>query len=432
MFGLVQSVLQKYYTDVLGVGIVSIMIMFIVARIWDAINDPLWGRIIDRAQAKPSGRYRRWLQIIALPVALAAVLMFVRIPGLSETGNLIFAYVTYILFGMLYTCINIPYGSLAQVMTSSDRERSTLSVFRSIGSTFGAMPAMALISLCYVKDADGNKVMSYQKIIIGVIIIAVLCVIGFSLAYHWTKERVKTEPAKHEKGQTWKVVKTLFKSRPFVAVCVASMLFLAAQMFGQSYYSYLFDYYFNAPGLTFLPIVFQYLPVAVIMFFATKLGNRFGRREVCAYGILVAGVCNLVLYLLNTHNVVLYLIVLLLSGIGNAFIFLLVWALANDAMDYNEVKFGLTDTATSYAFYSFMRKLGQTIAAILVNAALLRIGYTENVLNTNNITDATLRGMYAYSVLIPAVLYILVFILLRFVDPLGKKQVDELQGEKAR
>ncbi|MBR6405319.1 MAG: MFS transporter [Lachnospiraceae bacterium] len=432
VFGLVQSVLQKYYTDVLGVGIVSIMIMFIVARIWDAINDPLWGRIIDRAQAKPSGRYRRWLQIIALPVALAAVLMFVRIPGLSETGNLIFAYVTYILFGMLYTCINIPYGSLAQVMTSSDRERSTLSVFRSIGSTFGAMPAMALISLCYVKDADGNKVMSYQKIIIGVIIIAVLCVIGFSLAYHWTKERVKTEPAKHEKGQTWKVVKTLFKSRPFVAVCVASMLFLAAQMFGQSYYSYLFDYYFNAPGLTFLPIVFQYLPVAVIMFFATKLGNRFGRREVCAYGILVAGVCNLVLYLLNTHNVVLYLIVLLLSGIGNAFIFLLVWALANDAMDYNEVKFGLTDTATSYAFYSFMRKLGQTIAAILVNAALLRIGYTENVLNTNNITDATLRGMYAYSVLIPAVLYILVFILLRFVDPLGKKQVDELQGEKAR
>ena len=432
VFGLVQSVLQKYYTDVLGIGIVSIMIMFIVARIWDAINDPLWGRIIDRAQAKPSGRYRRWLQIIALPVALAAVLMFVRIPGLSETGNLIFAYVTYILFGMLYTCINIPYGSLAQVMTSSDRERSTLSVFRSIGSTFGAMPAMALISLCYVKDADGNKVMSYQKILIGVIIIAVLCVIGFSLAYHWTKERVKTEPAKHEKGQTWKVVKILFKSRPFVAVCVASMLFLAAQMFGQSYYSYLFDYYFNAPGLTFLPIVFQYLPVAVIMFFATKLGNRFGRREVCAYGILVAGVCNLVLYLLNTHNVVLYLIVLLLSGIGNAFIFLLVWALANDAMDYNEVKFGLTDTATSYAFYSFMRKLGQTIAAILVNAALLRIGYTENVLNTSNITDATLRGMYAYSVLIPAVLYILVFILLRFVDPLGKKQVDELQAEKAK
>ena len=129
---------------------------------------------------------------------------------------------------------------------------------------------------------------------------------------------------------------------------------------------------------------------------------------------------------------VIYLVVLLLSGIGNAFIFLLVWSLASDAMDYNEVKFGLNDSATSYAFYSFMRKLGQTIAAILVNAALLRIGYTENVLNTANIDDAALRGMYAYSVLIPAVLYILVFVLLRFVYPLGKKQIEELQAEKAR
>ncbi len=432
VFGLVQSVLQKYYTDVLGVGVVSIMIMFIVARIWDAINDPLWGRIIDRAKAKPDGRYRRWLKIFALPVAFGAILMFVKIPGLSPTGYLIYAYITYILFGMLYTCVNIPYGSLAQVITSSDKERSTLSVFRSIGSTFGAMPAMALISLCYAKDDAGNRYMSYTKIIIGVVVISVLAAVGFYLTYKWTTERVKTEPAKREKGQTWKVIKTLLRSRPFVAVCLASMFFLAAQMFGQSYYSYLFDYYFNAPGLTLLPTVFQYLPVAVIMLFATKLGNRFGRREICAYGILLAGVCNLVLYLLNTHNVVIYLVVLLLSGIGNAFIFLLVWALANDAMDYNEVNYGLQDSATSYAFYSFMRKLGQTIAAILVNAALLRIGYSENVLNTANINDAALRGMYAYSVLIPAVLYILVFILLRFVYPLGKKQVDQLQIDKEK
>ena len=432
VFGLVQSVLQKYYTDVVGVSVVSIMIMFIVARIWDAINDPLWGRIIDNAGTRADGRYRRWLKIFALPVAFAAVLMFVRIPGLSQTASLIYAYVTYILFGMLYTCINIPYGSLAQVITSSDKERSTLSVFRSIGSTFGAMPAMALISLCYVKDSAGNSVMSYQKIIIGVIVIAVLAAVGFLLTYNWTKERVQSVPKPREKGQTMQVIKALLKSRPFVAVCLASMLFLAAQMFGQSYYSYLFDYYFKAPGLTLMPTVFQYLPVAVIMFFATKLGNKFGRREICSYGILLAGVCNLVLYLLNTHNVVIYLVVLLLSGIGNAFIFLLVWSLASDAMDYNEVKFGLNDSATSYAFYSFMRKLGQTIAAILVNAALLRIGYTENVLNTANIDDAALRGMYAYSVLIPAVLYILVFVLLRFVYPLGKKQIEELQAEKAR
>lgn len=430
VFGLVQSVLQKYYTDVLGISVVSIMVMFIVARIWDAINDPLWGRIIDGARVWPDGRYRHWLKVFAVPVALSAILMFVKIPGLTEKGYLIYAYVTYILFGMLYTCINIPYGSLAQVITSDEKERTSLSVFRSIGSTFGAMPAMLLISLCYVKLADGRSVMSYQKILTGVIVIAVLSVLGFLLTYSWSKERVETRPSPKAKGETARVVRILLRSRPFMAVCVASMLFLAAQMFGQSYYTYLFNYYFNAPGLSMMPTVCQYLPVAVIMFFAARMGNRFGRRDVCAYGMLLAGAFNLILFVMGTRNVWLYLLVCLMSGIGGAFMFLLVWALANDAIDYNEVTYGIHDEATSYAAYSFMRKLGQTVAAVLVNMALLRIGYTDNVLNAANITDSTLSRMYADSVLIPAVLYLLVFVLLRFVYPLSKQRIADLQIKK--
>lgn len=432
VFGLVQSVLQKYYTDVLGIGVVSIMIMFIIARIWDAINDPLWGRIIDRIPPAPDGRYRRWLKILAVPVALSAVLMFVKIPGLSEGGYLAYAYVTYILFGMLYTGINIPYGSLAQVITSDDRERSSLSVFRSIGSTFGAMPAMLLISFCYVKNANGTAVMSYSKILTGAIIISAVSVLAYLLCYRWTTERVPTKPTPKEKGQTWKVIKILLHSRPYMAVCFVGMLFLAAQMFSQSYNTYLFNYYFNAPGLSMMPTVCQYLPVAVIMLFAGKLGARFGRREVCAYGMLMAGVCNLALYLVGGTNVWMFLAVCLLSGIGNAFIFLLVWVIATDAIDYNEVSYGLHDEATSYAFFTFMRKLGQTIAAILVNMALLRIGYTDNVLNTANITGGTLDMMFTDSVLIPAVLYFLIFVILRFMYPLGREKIAQLQKEKEK
>lgn len=430
VFGLVQSVLQKYYTDVLQISIVSVLIMFVVARVWDAINDPLWGRIIDGAKRKEDGRYRRWLKIFAIPVALAAVLMFVRIPGMSETGNFIWATVTYILFGMIYTCINIPYGSLATVITSDDKERSSLSVFRSIGSTFGAMPAMALASFCYV-TRDGVKSMSYTRIIIGVSVIAVLAVIGYFITYKLTKERVVTAPKpKKEKGETWRVIKALFTSRPFVAVCIASLLFLAAQMFQMSYNTYLFDYYFNNPGLTMLPTICQYLPVAIVMFFATKLGNKFGRREICAYGMLLAGLSFLILFFLHTTSPWIYIAMCLVNGIGNAFLFLLIWALANDAIDYNEVHKDIHDEATSYSFYSFMRKLGQSVAAILVNSALLSIGYKDNVLNADNITDATLRSMYGQSTLIPAILYLLVFVILLFIYPLGKKQIEELKGRK--
>ena len=128
----------------------------------------------------------------------------------------------------------------------------------------------------------------------------------------------------------------------------------------------------------------------------------------------------------------LYLVFCLMTGIGTAFIFLLVWALAADAIDYNEVKYGLHDEATSYSFYSFMRKLGQTVAAVLINSVLLKIGYTDNVLNADNITEPVLNRMYNSSALIPAVLFLLVFVLLRFVYPLGKQQIAELQAQKEK
>lgn len=430
LFGLVQSILQKYYTDVMQLSVVSIMIMMIIARIWDAINDPIWGGIIDRAPLHEDGRYRHWIKVFAVPVAVSAVLMFVKIPGLSQSGYLVYAYFTYILFGMLYTCINIPYGSLAQVITSDDKERSSLSVFRSVGSTFGAMPAMVLISFCYV-TVNGERHMSAGKTLAGSIIIAVFAVAAFFLTYRFTRERVATKPApKSERRKTFNTILQLFKSRPYVAVCIASMLFLAAQMFAQAYNSYLFDYYFESPGLTMLPTVCQYLPVAVIMFFAGRMGSRYGRREVCSYGILFAGICYLLLFVFGAKNVWAFLAVCLASGIGSAFMFLLLWSLATDAIDYNAVRFGINDDATSYACYTFMRKLGQTIEAVLVNASLIRIGYTDNVLNTANINAGTLKRMYSDSVLIPAVLFILVFVFLRFVYPLGKKEIEQLQAEK--
>ncbi len=433
VFGLTQSVLNKYYTDVLEISVLSVMIMTIVARVWDAINDPIWGRLIDGAKPRKDGRYRPWIRIFAVPVAVAAVLMFLDVRGFSAGGRLAWIYLTYIFFGMLYTCINIPYGSLAQVITSDDKERSALSVFRSIGSTFGAMPAMVLASICYVKLADGSKQMSQSKVFIGAIVIAVLSVLAYLLCYKWSRERVESQPAPRQKGETMRVIRILLKSRPFMAVSLASMLFLAAQMFGQGYNSYLFHHYFGQPGLTMLPTVFQYLPVAVIMFIASRMGNKYGRREVCSYGILLAAAFYLILFVLalfGVTNVWLYLAACLASGVGTAFIFLLVWALTTDAIDYNKVVYGLDDEATSYAFYSFMRKLGTTVATILINVPLLRIGYSGSKLNTEGLSEEALRSMYNSSVMIPAVLFLLVFVILQRMCPLNKKRVEQLQTEK--
>ena len=447
VFGLTAGILNSFYTDVLKISVLGTLIIIVAARLWDAVNDPIWGRIIQSAKARPDGRYRHWLKVFAVPVAVASILMLLNVSGFPEWARYIWAAFTYVLFGMLYTCINIPYGSMAQVMTSDDKERSALSVFRSIGSVIGGLPAMLLAMVCYRKVIDEKtgeqlvinniKITTIKPtvVLIGVCVIAAFSVLFFFLCHKMTKERVVTHPAPKQKGEAKRVIRALLKSRPFMAVSIASMLLLAAQMFGQGYNLYLFNCYFHMPALNILPAVFQYLPVAVIMFFASKLGNRFGRREVCSYGVLFSAACYLLLFVLSVfgvRNIWLYLFGCLMGGIGTAFMFLLNWILAADAIDFNRVTYGIDDDATSYAFFTFTRKLGQTVATILINIPLLIIGYDGGRILYENITTNNLETMYNASVLIPAILFLLLFVFLRFVYPLSKKRVEELQVEKER
>ena len=423
VFGLVQSVLQKYYTDILGINVIAIMILFVLARFWDAANDTICGHVIARLEPDDTGRYRRWFKWFALPLAASTVLMFIKIPGFSENGYFVYACVTYVLFGMVYTCLNVPYGSLAQAITDDGKSRSALSVARSVGGIFGAIPALILISICYRTGEDGIRKMDYRIIITGVCIIALLSLLLYVFLYRNTKERIVEPGKKDRKGIYLKSIKALLSDRAFMVCSVVAMLYLASQQFSMSYSTYLFQYYFDSPQLTMIPTAAQYVPVAVVMFFATRLGNRFGKREICAYGVLAAGVGNLLLYIINTDNVWIYAAVLMISGIGTAFIYLLTWALASDAITHVASDFGVEEPY-SYAFFSFMRKLGHCVAAVFVNAALFRIGYENNVLNTSNISSQILSEMYMYSVLVPAVLYILIFVLLRFLYPLSGKESD--------
>lgn len=137
----------------------------LIARIWDAINDPMWGSFVDSRKPTRFGRFRPYIFGASFPFAIAMALMFVKIPGLSTTGYLIYAYITYIFFGMMYTGPNIPYGSLASAITDDDMERSSLSMWRSIGAGLGGLPAQILLPLLvYSVGAGGEKVLDSNKL----------------------------------------------------------------------------------------------------------------------------------------------------------------------------------------------------------------------------------------------------------------------------
>ena len=449
VFSLVTSLLQKFYTDIFAIGPIAIMIIMTSARLWDAINDPIMGRIVDTAKVGKNGRYRPWLIRMSIPLAISAILMFIKWPGFGSSpdavGTIIYATITYVLFGMCYTAVNIPYGSLASVVTTDESERNKLSIFRSVGSGIGGLPVMIVASFCYAnrKDGSGNNIigengqpiqdMLYNPVVIGVICLAVLSLLAFFGCYKLSKERVKTAPAPHlQKGTTKRIIKTLLTNRAFISLSMAAMLLLAAQMFTQSYYLYLFDDYFGKSWMNLVAVAFTYGPMIVLMFFIPKFIKKFGKKEICAAGMALAAVANLLMFIIQIPPELYYLFLIfcLLSGVGQTFLVLQIWSLVPDAIDDLEVKTGLREDGTAYAAFMFFRKFGQMIAAIAVNGALIAMSYKYYKGAVQ--TQATLKVMYNMATLIPAVIFAISAIILFVWYPLNKKKTIELQDEKAQ
>ena len=128
-----------FYTDVMHLNPAAVGGLFVVARLWDAFADIAWGRFIDTRKTGKNGKFRPWILRMSFPLVIVGVLMFVYIPGMSDGFYLAYAYVTYILWGTLYSTVNIPYGSMASVMTADPVERTALSSWRTVGSQLAGL-----------------------------------------------------------------------------------------------------------------------------------------------------------------------------------------------------------------------------------------------------------------------------------------------------
>ncbi|MDD6146644.1 MAG: glycoside-pentoside-hexuronide (GPH):cation symporter, partial [Oscillospiraceae bacterium] len=384
-FSLVNSFLTMFYTDVLGIANASITVLMLVARIWDAVNDPMWGAFIDSRRATKYGRFRPYILFASIPLAISAFLMFFKIPGLTERQYLIYAYFTYIFYGMMYTGVNIPYGSLASVITDDTMERSSLSMWRSVGAGVGGLPAQILLPMFVytsVIAADGKtiKVLDGNKLSIAVLCLSLLTVVTYFVHFKLTKERVTVTARQSEsKYSLIRSMQILLKNKPFIALCVVSMLLICFQMYTQTVYNYLFKNYFQKPGLYGIVTICTYLPMALFLPVMSKLVARFGKKEICCAGIAFSAVINIIMYLLGftalAANPYLFLVMTFLSGAGQTFLVLEVWAMVMDVIDYHELLSGRREESTAYSFYSFVRKLGQTAAGAGVPAILALIGY---------------------------------------------------------
>lgn len=427
VFSFVNTIIQKYWTDVVGLAASAVMVLFIVARLWDAVNDPIWGGIMDNVKPTRSGRYKKWMVRMSIPLSVSVILLFVRIPGLSTTQCLLYAYATYILFGMMYTGTNIPYGSLSSVMTNDPSVTSQLSLLRSIGGVIIGLFPMIVCSMIFTTKG-GVTTYNSRLMTISSIAFAVASVVFYFICYRTVNERIRpAADAEKKTTNVWVIIRFLFKDRAFIAICIAGMLLLASNMFTQTYYLYLFNSYFNASGLYLLVSVATYLPMLFVMPFMGKLVRKVGKAELCSVGMLFAGVVQVILFFIKTTNPWVFIIFTFISSMGMVFFIMQVWAMVNDVIDYIEVKKHFREEATTYAFFMFTRKLGQTIAGILATSALIWINYQS----ASAVQSAqTVSGMYSIAIVIPAVLYIVIGLVIMFMYPITRKEMLTLQVEK--
>ena len=426
----VSSYLKVFYTDVLKIPTKSVANLFLFTRLWDAINDPLWGSIVGKKRPNKDGKYRPYLKWLAIPLALSQILCFIDVGAFTKNPALllVFAYVTYILFGMLYTGMNVPFGSLASVITDDPDGRTLLSTFRTIGSGVGgAAPALLAPFLIYttVTAADGStyNVADGPGMFKFALVMGVLSIIFYFACYGMTKERVPS--AAEPKIDMKKIYGGMFKSKPFIVLALTGIL-ISGQLQFNSLNQYLYKNYFCDTSLSVMGTIAQYLPLVLMLPFSGKLVKKFGKKEICGVTSFVAAVAAVATFFIKPgpDQAWLFLALQFVIGFGYSFVSITNWAIVADVIDYQLYKTGIKNESAVYAVYTFCRKLGQTAADYGGLILLGKIGYEAETMANAGFVSGISEGILTVCTLIPAVTYTLVFILYKFFYPLTKEKLE--------
>ena len=423
-FILAAAFLMVFYTDIFGINPAQVGLLFMIARLWDAFADMAWGRFIDTRKATKNGKFRPWILRMSVPLVVVGVLMFVTIPGMSDGFYLAYAYVTYIIWGTLYSTVNIPYGSMASVMTADPVERTSLSTWR----TAGAQCAGLIINVVGPMILFIDNKPDAGRFFLAACIFGGLAIACYLACYKLTVERIVIDEENKPKVNMGKTMKGLVKNKPLIAFLVAALAFMVVLMLVGTVNVYLFkDYFTSAQALSLVGLL-QSVVVFVAMPFISPLVKKFGKKEVASSGLLLAAVVYAVLYFLPGLTSMQFVAVLTIAMFGYGVFNLVVWAFVTDVIDYHEYLTGLREDGTVYAIYSMARKIGQAVAGGIGGVAIAAVGYQAGA---SAQSAETLSGIHTLGTLVPAIVLGVVFLIFVFFYPLNKKRTLQLAEDLA-
>jgi len=421
----VDAYFLTFCTYCLGIDATWMAGLFLFARLWDAVNDPIIGSFPDRWHlGKSKDKFTPWIKLFMIPLALSGILCFFKVPfeGVALHAYVAFAYV---LFGMSYTGTSMPFGAMANVVTVDPVQRSKLSRARSVGGGLVGAVALSMVPVICYKD---NQILPERFTLLAVIF-GICSIVSYILLCTLTKERVREERQEGEKFEFMKVLKMVLKNRPLIGVMIATIGSMLVITGASQTYSYIYKEVYGNAALATVSMACS-MPFMIVIFpLIPKMVNKFGKRDVILYTAALSFVFSVVRMFFYIKNVWVYTALNIMTLLGQTAFTMLIWALVSDCLDYSEWKTGMRSDGSMYSMYTFSRKIGSTIASTGIAAGLGMVGYVsgENVVQT----EEAVRGIYYLCNAIPTVCYALILIGIGLIFNLNKKKTDQMYAEMA-
>lgn len=430
-FALMASVFTMYCTNALGIDPSILGTLVIIWTIWDAINDPLMGAIMDKVFAKhknPKGKFRPWLLRSTPLLAVTAIALWTVPTFFDGIPLLVVLFSCKILYEGCYTMFNIPMGSLLSAMSKNDSERASLSSARGVGSMFGnAIPGLlgpVIVQMFGDRSSTGYMITGTACAILGF----VFCF----MHYAWTEERaVVGDEARPENIRLTDIVRVFKKNRPFVALCIHGIAICTMQYTSSTLGLYMYSAVYHNTAYQSIGSLLSSPFMIGAMILVPFICKKLGLEKVIRHSLLIGGGIYVGLFALHMVTYVDPLVHGIISGVAMGMSMVSIqmqWGLVGEAIDYNEMVTGKRTEGSIYGTFNLARRIGQTIGSGFALYALGWIGYDGNA---ELQTDGTIFGLKVICVLVPALFVLLSWAAFKFVWNITPEVREKMAAAKA-
>ena len=430
-----KSTMAIFWTQFMGMDLWYSLLLVIV-QVWDAINDPLIGSMIDADKRQyKRNKFLQYIWFGSIGLIVGGACCFLPFPNAPVWAKFVIFIAGYVVWDAFYTVANVPYGSLLGLISDNEGDRASLSAFRSVGSLVGNMAPMVILPMIIY---DANNQLVGERVFFAALLMGFLGFLCFQFMIKNTVIRVDTDVELSEEPVKFNVVKAMtnfIHNRPAVGATLAAMGMFLGQQGAATAVTVMFQSYFKNAQISGLVSMFAMIPILVFTPLARKMVNKYGKKELATVGAICSMVaCALMLVLPITPDskgLLLYVVCQLINSLGMGIYSTVSWAMMGDAIDYNEWKTGNREEGTVYALHSFFRKLAQGVGPALALVVMTALGYVGTLgADQSPETALNMRYLVAVLYLLSAVMQ---FVGLSLIFNLDKKNLATMQAElKAR